>query len=78
MKPGEVFQPVRVAISGTTVSAGIFESVALLGREESLRAHRRRSGRAHAPRASVPPTQPLRRRLPIADVRPSSARRKRG
>src|SRR6201996_8112600 len=35
-KPGRVFQPVRVAIAGTTVSPGIFESVALLGREETL------------------------------------------
>jgi glutamyl-tRNA synthetase len=36
VKPGKVFQPVRVAIAGTTVSPGIFESVALLGREETL------------------------------------------
>jgi glutamyl-tRNA synthetase len=36
VKPKEVFQPVRVAIAGTTVSPGIFESVALLGREETL------------------------------------------
>jgi len=36
VKPKEVFQPVRVAISGTTVSPGIFESVAALGREEAL------------------------------------------
>jgi glutamyl-tRNA synthetase len=35
-KPGKVFQPVRVAIAGTTVSPGIFETVALLGREETL------------------------------------------
>ncbi len=35
-KPAQVFQPVRVAIAGTTVSPGIFESVALLGREETL------------------------------------------
>jgi glutamyl-tRNA synthetase len=35
-KPGAVFQPVRVAISGKTVSAGVFESVALLGKDESL------------------------------------------
>jgi glutamyl-tRNA synthetase len=35
-KPGAVFQPVRVAITGKSVSAGIFESLALLGREESL------------------------------------------
>jgi glutamyl-tRNA synthetase len=36
-KPGAVFQPVRVAIAGTTVSPGIFESVALLGRDETLK-----------------------------------------
>jgi glutamyl-tRNA synthetase len=36
-KPKEVFQPIRVAITGTTVSPGIFDSLAALGREESLR-----------------------------------------
>jgi glutamyl-tRNA synthetase len=36
-KPREVYQPVRVAIAGSTISPGIFESVALLGREETLR-----------------------------------------
>ena len=36
VKPMLVFQPVRVAISGGTISPGIFESVALLGREETL------------------------------------------
>jgi glutamyl-tRNA synthetase len=36
VKPGAVFQPVRVAIAGSTVSPGIFESVALLGRAETL------------------------------------------
>jgi glutamyl-tRNA synthetase len=36
-KPRDVYQPLRVAISGSTVSPGIFESVALLGREETLR-----------------------------------------
>jgi glutamyl-tRNA synthetase len=35
-KPKDVFQPVRVAIAGTTVSPGIFESVAALGRAETL------------------------------------------
>ncbi len=35
-KPAKVFQPVRVAIAGTTVSPGIFESVTLLGRQETL------------------------------------------
>ena len=36
VKPREVFQPIRVAISGTTVSPGIFESVAALGKDETL------------------------------------------
>jgi glutamyl-tRNA synthetase len=36
-KPKDVFQPVRVAIAGSTVSPGIFESVAALGRDEALR-----------------------------------------
>ncbi len=36
VKPKEVFQPIRVALTGTTVSPGIFESVAALGREEAL------------------------------------------
>ncbi len=35
-KPAQVFQPVRVAIAGSTVSPGIFESVAALGREQTL------------------------------------------
>lgn len=36
VKPGKLYQPIRVAITGTTVSPGIFESLAALGREESL------------------------------------------
>jgi len=36
LKPGQLFQPIRVAVAGTTVSPGIFESVALLGRERTL------------------------------------------
>jgi glutamyl-tRNA synthetase len=35
-KPGRVYQPIRVAITGTSVSPGIFDSLAALGREESL------------------------------------------
>jgi glutamyl-tRNA synthetase len=35
-KAGRVFQAIRVAITGTSVSPGIFESLAALGREESL------------------------------------------
>ena len=36
-KPKDVFQPIRVALAGTTISPGIFESLAVLGRDESLR-----------------------------------------
>ena len=35
-KPKQLYQPIRVAITGTTVSPGIFESLAVLGRAESL------------------------------------------
>ena len=35
-KAKDIFQPLRVALTGTTVSPGIFETVALLGREETL------------------------------------------
>jgi glutamyl-tRNA synthetase len=51
LKPSKVFQPVRVAISGTTASPGIFESVALLGRDEVIaridRALKRAGGDHH-------------------------------
>lgn len=46
-KPGAVFQPVRVAIAGTTISPGIFESVTLLGRDETI--HRIDQTLARAP-----------------------------
>jgi glutamyl-tRNA synthetase len=36
VKPGKLFQPLRVALAGTTVSPGIFETVAVLGRAETL------------------------------------------
>jgi glutamyl-tRNA synthetase len=36
LKAKQVFQPLRVAVAGTTVSPGIFETVALLGRDETL------------------------------------------
>ncbi|MDP2709954.1 MAG: glutamate--tRNA ligase [Solirubrobacteraceae bacterium] len=35
-KPKQVFQPVRVALAGTAVSPGIFETLTVLGREQSL------------------------------------------
>jgi glutamyl-tRNA synthetase len=36
-KPRQVYQPIRVALAGTSVSPGIFETLRLLGRDESLR-----------------------------------------
>jgi glutamyl-tRNA synthetase len=36
VKPREVYQPLRVALAGRAVSPGIYETVAVLGREESL------------------------------------------
>ena len=36
-KPRDVFQPIRVALAGTTVSPGIFETLEVLGRDEALR-----------------------------------------
>ncbi len=36
VKPKAVFQPIRVAVSGRTISPGIFESLTVLGRDESL------------------------------------------
>ncbi|HSI81410.1 MAG TPA: glutamate--tRNA ligase [Solirubrobacterales bacterium] len=36
VKPKQLYQPIRVAITGTTVSPGIFESLAVLGRGEAM------------------------------------------
>ena len=36
MKPREAFKPIRVAVTGSNVSPGLFESIELLGREETL------------------------------------------
>jgi glutamyl-tRNA synthetase len=36
VKPGQLYQPIRVALAGGTVSPGIFETLAVLGRDESL------------------------------------------
>ena len=36
LKPRDLYQPLRVAITGTTVSPGIFESLATLGRDDAV------------------------------------------
>src|SRR3954454_16772077 len=48
LKPGKLYQPIRVAITGTSVSPGIFESLAVLGKDESLERIRAAAGRLAA------------------------------
>jgi glutamyl-tRNA synthetase len=36
VKPGRLYQPIRVAITGTSVSPGIFESLTVLGKNRSV------------------------------------------
>jgi glutamyl-tRNA synthetase len=48
LKPGKLYQPIRVAITGTSVSPGIFESLAVLGPERSLERVRAAAGRLAA------------------------------
>jgi glutamyl-tRNA synthetase len=44
LKPRQAFQPIRVAVTGSTVSPGLFESLALLGRDASLERIKRAAG----------------------------------
>jgi len=37
LKPREAFQPIRVAVTGSKISPGLFESIELLGRETTLK-----------------------------------------
>jgi glutamyl-tRNA synthetase len=46
LKPAKAFQPIRVAVTGSTVSPGLFESLELLGRDESLARIRRAASEA--------------------------------
>ena len=48
LKPRKAFGPIRVAVTGSSVSPPLFESLELLGRDRSL--HRLRAGRDHARR----------------------------
>jgi glutamyl-tRNA synthetase len=52
LKPREAFQPIRLAVTGSTVSPGLFESLELLGKEETL-ARIRGSGRGGASGSSA-------------------------
>jgi glutamyl-tRNA synthetase len=44
LSPRKAFQPIRVAVTGSTVSPGLFESLELLGRERSLERIRAAAG----------------------------------
>ena len=44
LKPRQAFRPIRVAVTGSTVSPGLFESLELLGRDESLERLKRAAG----------------------------------
>jgi glutamyl-tRNA synthetase len=52
LKPRDAFQPIRLAVTGSNVSPGLFESLELLGREESL-ARLAGSGRGEASGSSA-------------------------
>jgi glutamyl-tRNA synthetase len=51
LKPREAFQPIRLAVTGSNVSPGLFESIELLGRDEAL--ERLGSGRGGASGSSA-------------------------
>jgi glutamyl-tRNA synthetase len=36
LKPRDAFQPIRIAVTGSKVSPGLFESLELLGKERAL------------------------------------------
>jgi glutamyl-tRNA synthetase len=46
LKPRQAFQPIRVAVTGSRISPGLFESIELLGRETTLRRLRAATGTA--------------------------------
>jgi len=52
LKPREAFQPIRLALTGSKVSPGLFESLEVLGRDESL-ARLEGSGRGAASGSSA-------------------------
>jgi glutamyl-tRNA synthetase len=53
LKPREAFQPIRLALTGSKVSPGLFESLEVLGKEESLARLGVGSGRGDASGSSA-------------------------
>ena len=64
LKPRDAFGPIRAAVTGSKVSPGLFESLELLGREESLARLSPSSGRGRSRprRGRGRPPRPARRR----------------
>ena len=56
VKPRQLYQPIRVAITGTSVSPGIFESLAVLGKDRSIERIERAVERLSAESANGRPT----------------------
>ena len=52
LKPRQAFAPIRVAVTGSKVSPGLYESLALLGRRGGGGAAQERGGRSGLGRAS--------------------------
>jgi glutamyl-tRNA synthetase len=48
LSPRKAFEPIRIAVTGSKVSPGLFESLELLGKEETLRRLNAAAGRAAA------------------------------
>jgi glutamyl-tRNA synthetase len=48
LSPRKAFEPIRIAVTGSKVSPGLFESLELLGKEETLRRLSAAAGRASA------------------------------
>lgn len=48
IEPGRLNQPIRVAVTGCTIGAGVYETLAVLGREAVLRRLRHAAGLARA------------------------------
>ena len=48
LSPRKAFEPIRIAVTGSRVSPGLFESLELLGKEETLRRLSAAAGRAAA------------------------------
>ncbi|MBA2476889.1 MAG: glutamate--tRNA ligase [Actinobacteria bacterium] len=53
LSPRKAFAPIRLAVTGSTISPGLFESIELLGRERTLRRLAAAAARAGRPESSA-------------------------